>query len=329
MAMRLVVVCALVIAACGGGSTAETAATTASTTSTAATTTATTSAPTTAPTTTTTLAPTTLATAPSTTTIPAPIPCPTGVLGPELDEPDSLEAILDRGVVRVAIINADFPPFISCDRTGEYIGLEADVARFLIGSIFGDIEIAWIPMSSADRFNAATEGRVDIAVRVTTITPDREKLVDFATPYLMDGVAVMVPGATGVTLDDLNGMRIAIPTGTGFETRAVDRLASEGIVYEAVGVPLPASDAVSAGDADAYVAAWSQGVTAAQDQDLAIVPLVFDEQLAAFVARGQGDLLDAIERAMSEMLDSGVWAAFFEDAFLSAAPWTIDEMTAG
>ena len=53
---------------------------------------------------------------------------------------------------------------------------------------------------------------MDFAVRITTITASRLELVDFTTPYLMDGLAIIAPIGKAVSdIAGLNGLRIALP----------------------------------------------------------------------------------------------------------------------
>lgn len=192
-ALSLAVGLALLASACSGGS-EETAPSTAAP--------APTPAPTAAPVPTTASPPTTAVPSPPATTAPpppttstptttspppttaAPIPCEAAEgEAPEDPVASSLpEAISARGVVRIGVINFDFPPIFSCSVDGNYQGLEAAIARLLVEGTLGEVEIAWVGLTPANRFDMVREEAVDFAIRNTTVTPGRRDLVDFTTP---------------------------------------------------------------------------------------------------------------------------------------------------
>ena len=243
--------------------------------------------------------------------------------------PDNLLAeIADRGLVRVGVLSADLPPLFFC-ADGEYAGLEASLVRLLVADVFGDIEIAWVPLSSSQRFDAVREGNVDFAVRITTITASRLELVDFTTPYLMDGLAIIAPIGKAVSdIAGLNGLRIALPQGTTTEAAVTAALEDAGVAFEPVPTAGPASEAVDFDLADAYGAAWTQGIFLPATE-VTIISLGFTDRLAAFSSPSQPELAEAVDEAMREIIDSGVWETEFEAALGFAPPWTLDEMLGG
>lgn len=175
-------------------------------------------------------------------------------------------------------------------------------------------------------------GGVDFVVRNTTVTPDRRDLVDFTTPYLMDGPAVIVPISAGVTdLAGLAGLRIAVVAGTTMEADLTRFLEDAGIVVDVVLTEPPQQPAtlVETGDADAYAGVWTQGIVrATQALDVVVIPLAFSEGLAAFTSPTEPEFGAALEEQLQKLIDSGVWATEFETAFGFTPPWTTREMAA-
>jgi ABC-type amino acid transport substrate-binding protein len=288
---------------------------------------------TTSSTTTTQVPPSTTA-APTTTTTTLPVPCIVSEPAPaeEAGEPGRLiEGINDRGMVRVGVLSFDAPPLFSCVE-GEYVGFEATLIRLIVEAAIGPIEIAWVPLSSADRFDAVRHGGVDFVLRNTTVTPDREDLVDFTTPYLMDGPAVIVPtGAEVGNIAGLEGLRIAVVEGSKFEADLIRLLGEAGIVFDLVPAQSPDEfmTLLEDGEADAYAAGWLQGVTAAtQDQNLVVIPLEFNQGIAAFTSPSESEFGAAIAEQMQTLIDNGAWATEFPVSFTFSPPWTIEEMAA-
>ena len=312
----------LALAACGGDSSDQPATTTSTSVTPVTQQAPTTQVPT----------PTTAASTTTTTTLP--VPCTVSEAAPaeEAGEPGRLIGeINERGLVRVGVLNFDAPPLFTCVG-GEYSGFEATMVRLLVEGVIGPVEIAWVPLSSADRFDAVREGGVDFVVRNTTVTPDREDLVDFTTSYLMDGPAVIVPTDAGVgEVAELDGLRVAVVEGSQFEADLIRLLGEAGVAFELIPVQSPDQFIIllETGEADAYAASWLQGVIAAtQDQNLIIISLEFNQGIAAFTSPSESEFGAAIAEQMQTLIENGAWANEFTAAFTFSPPWTIEEMAA-
>ncbi len=98
-----------------------------------------------------------------------------------------LETIQDRGHLVVAV-KETWRPLGFIDDDGERVGLEIDLARQLATDLLGDPEaIQWRPVSNVERLPAVFNGDVDMAIAGVAITPMRQRLVAFSTPYYLDG----------------------------------------------------------------------------------------------------------------------------------------------
>ena len=84
------------------------------------------------------------------------------------------------------------------------------------------VQVVFIPMSRDELLKSVVEGRTDIAAATLTVTPEREKLVDF-TPSTYNNVNEIVvtgPGAPAIkTVDDLSGKEVFVrPSSSYFES---------------------------------------------------------------------------------------------------------------
>ena len=68
------------------------------------------------------------------------------------------------------------------------------------------IEVAFIPVSRNHLFTDLAAGLGDIAAGNLTVTPEREKLVDFADPFATGVREIVVTGPTAPTLTSLDGL---------------------------------------------------------------------------------------------------------------------------
>ena len=100
-------------------------------------------------------------------------------------EPSRLNAILSRHVLRVGT-TGDYPPFTALDQaSGDYSGLDIDLARSLGAALGAKVE--FVPTTWASLSHDLTAGAFDIAMGGVSVTLERQKSGFFSLPYLRDG----------------------------------------------------------------------------------------------------------------------------------------------
>jgi membrane-bound lytic murein transglycosylase MltF len=75
------------------------------------------------------------------------------------------------------------------------------------------VHVVFVPMSRDELLRAVVDGRADVAAATLTITPERQKLVDFAPATFtnIDEIVVTGPGAPAVaSVDDLSGKDVFV-----------------------------------------------------------------------------------------------------------------------
>ena len=122
------------------------------------------------------------------------------------DASADVQAIKDRGVLRVGVKNA-VPGFGLQDAlTGEYTGMEIDLGAKIAEELGVDVE--YTTVTAATRGELLDSGDIDCVLATFTITEERKQTWDFTTPYYTDAVTVLVEDASGIkTLADLKGRR--------------------------------------------------------------------------------------------------------------------------
>jgi membrane-bound lytic murein transglycosylase MltF len=79
--------------------------------------------------------------------------------------------------------------------------------------------IAFIPVSREELLKAVAEGRADVAAAALTVTPERQKLVDFSSPTHgnVNEIVVTGPGAPKIaSVDDLAGQTVFVRKSSSF-----------------------------------------------------------------------------------------------------------------
>ena len=131
----------------------------------------------------------------------------------ELSNSDQVQAIIERGVLRVGV-KQDGPNFgYKNPDSGEFEGLEIDIARKIADELGVDIEFT--PVTAQTRGPLLDNGQVDLVIATFTITEERKLLYNFTTPYYTDAVGFLVNKDSGIkTFTDLNGKTIGVAQGS-------------------------------------------------------------------------------------------------------------------
>ncbi len=137
---------------------------------------------------------------------------------------DLLKTVTGRGKLIVGV-KYDSPPFGFMDAGRALQGYEIDIAHRLAEEILGNPKaVAFTQVNSSTRVATLNARQVDFVLATMTITPDREKVVDFSSPYYKAAQAVMVRHDSPIrTLDDLADKRIIYVIGTTGEANLKER----------------------------------------------------------------------------------------------------------
>ena len=139
------------------------------------------------------------------------------------------QAIIDRGVLRVGVKNAVVGFGYQDMLTGDYSGMEIDIARKLAEEL--GVEIEFTTVTAATRTELLDSGDIDCVLATFTITEERKQNWDFSTPYYTDYVTVLVNDASGIkTLADLVGKKIGVSSGSTSARSVVEAMVDAGLI---------------------------------------------------------------------------------------------------
>lgn len=206
--------------------------------------------------------------------------------------------------------NAAFPPYEMTNDNGGFEGIDIEIAEKIAAKL--GLELVVDDMDFSSVLTAVQGGKADIAMAGLTVTPDREKNVDFTDSYATGVQVVIVPEDSDIkTVDDLaNDKMIGTQEGT------------TGYIY--------CSDTPeNGGYGEDHVIAYTNGATAIQALLAGKVnAVVIDSQPAKeFVAANKGlkildteyvkedyaigvskdnpELLEAVNNALKELIEDG------------------------
>jgi polar amino acid transport system substrate-binding protein len=225
----------------------------------------------------------------------------------------------------IAASDIPYPPFEQGDPP-DYEGFDIDLIN-AIGEEMG-LEVR-IERQPFDVLLQGRGGQYDVAIAATTITPARERRVDFSNPYFKAAQGLLVRTDSEIaTFEDLSGATVGAQDGTTGETYAND----ETEAGEVRGFPQidDAYQALESEQVEAVVNDLPSVRDVANDSNgrLEVADHVeTDELYGIIVPQGNEALVDAINEALQEVKDSGRLNEIYEEWIGVPAPASLLEAT--
>lgn len=205
-------------------------------------------------------------------------------------------------------VAADSPP-LAFRQDGRWTGVEADFARAFAARL--GLRPVFVPLPPAQLEEALLHGKVDLLMAGIAITEDRRVRMDFASPYLVVGQAVLVRAPDLMRVNTAIKIRAARARAGVVAGSAGDRLVS-GYFPHADRQPFPdldaAADALRQGRIDMVVhdapALWWLALR--HEPQLAVAPPLFaKEELAWAFRRGSVSLRESANQALAAWRQDG------------------------
>jgi membrane-bound lytic murein transglycosylase MltF len=149
-----------------------------------------------------------------------------------------LDAMVKRRMIRAGVVYSRTHYFVDkgVQRGAAYESLklfEDQInARYKTGTL--KVGVVFVPMSRDALLPALVDGKVDIVAAMLTVTPDRQKLVDFSDPTRTNVSEIVVtgPGAPAIAkVEDLSGKDVFVRTSSSYYQSLLalnDRLKAAG-----------------------------------------------------------------------------------------------------
>jgi polar amino acid transport system substrate-binding protein len=170
-------------------------------------------------------------------------------------------------------------------------------------------------------FRDVAAGQFDTAAAASTITPGRQKTINFTDPYYEAQQALLVPeGSDIASVDDLSGVIVGAQDGTTGEAYAND----ETDASEVRGFPEgpDATAALIGGQVEAVIIDQPVAVDAVEKQGgVEIAEEIATNELYGFaVSKENTALLDAMNAALQQLKDNGTIEELYDEYFQTTPP---------
>jgi glutamate/aspartate transport system substrate-binding protein len=130
----------------------------------------------------------------------------------------TLKTIRDSATIRLGFRESSLP-FSYYNRIHQPIGYSVDLCREVVEDVSSElgieVRIAFVPVTSANRFDKVKSGEVDLECGSTTRNVQRQKEVAFSPIFFVTGTKLMVPRGSAVkSYRDLAGRTVVVTAGT-------------------------------------------------------------------------------------------------------------------
>ena len=206
--------------------------------------------------------------------------------------------------------NATFPPYEYYDGD-KIIGIDAEIAQAIADKLGMELVIEDMEFNSIISYVNANENAFGMAGM--TVTEDRKKTVDFTTSYAKGIQSVIVKADSDIkSIDDLAGKKIGVQLTTTGDIYATDEFGADFVTQYN-----KATDCVlglTKGDVDAVIIDNAPAkVFVEQNEGLVLLDAAYaDEDYAIAVKKGDAELLEKLDTAITELIADGTVAKIVE-----------------
>ena len=210
--------------------------------------------------------------------------------------------------VYVVGTNAEYPPFEYVEN-GEIAGFDAEIIKEAAKRI--GIEYKWLNTNFDGLIPALQTKKVDIVIAGMSVTPEREKAVNFSIPYLTSNVAIVTNSKNPIKdMNDLSGKSYGVELGTTKENSARKIDGAEVVPFSSTTGALVA---LKSGKIDGMV--LDESVSSKyieKNPELVLVGVMEGEPKAAAFNKDDKELMENFSKVLEEMITDGTVAELRE-----------------
>ncbi|SFN81727.1 ABC transporter substrate-binding protein [Mycetocola miduiensis] len=222
--------------------------------------------------------------------------------------------LITPGEVRVASVG-DIKPYTFTDASGEFTGFDVELFKDVADRV-GIDNVVFTGQDFSSLLAAVANEQYDVGVAAIGITDERKQTVDFSDGYLAGYLTILSSKESAVkTEDDLAGKRLGVVQGTLQENYAVKNFKDTELVR------FPdnnsAISALNTGTVDAHFLDYESAKAYIEQFGLVSVSDIpsFDAPAGFAVAKGNTELVEALNKGLAEAMEDGTWKELYEKWF--------------
>lgn len=240
---------------------------------------------------------------------------------PPPDNGETTVSTVEEGVLMVGT-DPPFEPFEFRDENEELTGFDIEMVEEIADRVgIGAENVEYVETDFDTIFTQLAAERFDVIAAATTITEEREEIVNFSDPYFKDQQALVInsnetPDIQSV--DDLGeGHSVAVQSGTTGADWARENLEPQGVAVRQFPDAPDTYLSLEAGNVTGVIFDQLASVAEAEGRPgLEVVEgLDTGEEYGFPVNPANEELLDAVNEALQGMIDDGTYQEIYDKWF--------------
>jgi polar amino acid transport system substrate-binding protein len=210
-----------------------------------------------------------------------------------------------------------YPPFEDFDKGSElgFKGFDVDIVKSIAEEMDLKLQIRDSSFDTLQSGLAPSSGQCDMAASAMTITDERKQNLDFSDGYYDSKQSLLVPSGSDISsIDDLGGKKVGVQQGTTGKSYAEENAKGAQLVT----FPSDAEmySAIKAGQVDALLQDLPVNLDHTKDGKFEIVETYdTDEEYGFAIKKGNSELVDEVNKALTELRDSGDYQKIYDQYF--------------
>ena len=215
-------------------------------------------------------------------------------------------------------------------KSGKLEGFDVDMAKEVTKRINPDAKVEYTQITSGTRVPMLLNGNIDAIIATMSVTPDRQKVVDFSDPYFDAGQSIMVKSSSKYhNVKELNTPKARVLAVQG--STSIDEIKDFAPKAKVVGLQdyATALTALKAGQGDALTT--DNGILygmAAGSKNLEVRGGNFtNEPYGVAMQKKNPKLVKAVNKAIKDIKSDGTYAKMVQKWFRSVKGMDWKELT--
>ncbi|CAM2845585.1 transporter substrate-binding domain-containing protein [Paenibacillus sediminis] len=230
-----------------------------------------------------------------------------------------LEQVKAAGVLKVGMMGT-YPPYNFLNDKKEMDGFDADIAKEIAKRL--GVKVEFVAQEFSGMIAGLQAKKFDAVISQMTITPDRQKQMDFTEPYITNEVRIIVRDDNNsiTKLEDFKGKKIGVGLGTNDEAylrnEVLPKVGNFEIkTYDDVNTSL---QDLNSGRIDATINniyALKPIIEKNGFKIKAVGEAIKADKAGIAVRKGNPEFRDALDKALKDMKADGTYNAIFKKWF--------------
>ncbi len=235
---------------------------------------------------------------------------------------DSSPAASDAELIKAGTLtvcsDVPYPPFEDFDKSSPsgYKGFDIDIVQAVADGLDLKLEVQDSSFDALQSGQSLNSGQCDLAVSAMTITPERQKNIDFSDSYYDSKQSLLVPVGSDIqSIADLAGKKVGVQAATTGKTYTEENAPDSA---EIVSFPSDAEmwQAIQAGQVQALLQDLPVNLEHTKGAKFAIVQQYdTDEAYGLAIKKGNTALVEDVNAQLAELRSSGKYQGIYDKYF--------------